>query len=290
MSSTADMVQGQGEAVESSSMSFADWHRGQLRQSRREDTIRWGLSFLAVLAVSGGAVWWVMRLPPPVMAVPEPPPAAIAIDMAPEPVSTPTPPTDLPPGPQQTQSIPDPAPVEPPKITAPPSPAPNPPVPVPKPEKPKKLVKKHKLVPMLKKPIPDKTPPAEATTAPPSSEAPPAPAQAAPAPGASSSKASHDPVTWQGALLAQLEKFKRYPSDAMADHQEGVPTVTFSMDRKGHVLSVTLASSSGHPLLDQEAIALPKRAQPLPIPPDSVAGDPITLTVPVEFYIHAGGN
>lgn len=266
--------------------SFADWQRGQLRQTRQEDTVRWGLSLLAVLAVSGGAVWWVMRLPAPPVAVPEPPPAAIAIDMAPEPVSTPTPPTDAPVGPQQTLSVPDPEPVEPPKVTAPPSPAPNPPVPLPKPEKIPKLVKKHKPVPQLHKPVPDKTPPADATTAPPSSEAPPAPAQAAPAPGASSSKASHDPLTWQGALLAQLEKFKRYPSDAMANHQEGVPTVTFSMDRKGHVLSASLSSSSGHPLLDQEAVALPKRAQPLPVPPDSVEGDPITLTVPVEFYIH----
>ncbi|WP_291363861.1 energy transducer TonB [Acetobacter sp. UBA5411] len=290
MSGTADMAQEQDVAVERAPFSFADWQREQLLLARREDALRWGLSFLAVLAVCGGSIWWVMRLPPPPLAVPEPPPAAIAIDMAPEPVSTPTPPTDAPIGPKQTQSIPDPAPVEPPKITAPPSPAPNPPIPVPKPEKPRKIVKKSKPVPQLKKPIPDKTPPAEATTAPPSAEAPPAPTQAAPAPGASSSKASHDPVTWQGALLAQLEKFKRYPSDAMADHQEGVPTVTFAMDRKGHVLSVRLTSSSGHALLDQEAVALPKRAQPLPIPLDSVAGDPITLTVPVEFYIHAGGN
>lgn len=76
----------------------------------------------------------------------------------------------------------------------------------------------------------------------------------------------------------------------MAEHQEGTPTVTFAMDRKGRVLSVTLASRSGHPLLDQEAVALPSRAQPLPIPPDSVAGDPITLTVPVAFYISGGGD
>ncbi|WP_408885681.1 energy transducer TonB [Komagataeibacter oboediens] len=289
MSGTADMAgttHPAGMTQETVPPSFAEWQKRQAHLARRHDALRWGLSFLAVLAVNGGAVWWIMRLPPPVMAVPESPPAAIAIDMAPEPVSTPTPPTDAPIGPKQTQSIPDPAPVEPPKITAPPSPAPNPPVPVPKPEKPRKIVKKSKPVPQLKKPVPDRTPPAEATTAPPSSEAPPAPTQAAPAPGSSSAHASHDPVTWQGALLAQLEKFKRYPSDAMADHQEGVPTVTFSMDRKGHVLSVTLASSSGHALLDQEAIALPKRAQPLPIPPDSVAGELITLTVPVEFYLH----
>ncbi|MFT8489565.1 MAG: TonB family protein [Gluconobacter oxydans] len=282
-------VQAPGE-LSDGLLSFSKWQRDQFRLTRREDALRWGLSFLAVLAVSGGTLWYVMRLPPPVMAIPAPPPAAIAIDMAPEPVSTPTPPTDVPPGPQQTQSIPDPAPVDPPKVTAPPSPAPHPPVPVPKPEKPRRLVKKHPPVPPHRKPIPDKTPPADQTTAPPSSEAPPAPTQAAPAPGASSSRASHDPVTWQGALLAQLEKFKRYPADAMADHQEGVPTVTFSMDRKGHVLSVTLAGSSGHTLLDQEAVALPRRAQPLPPPPDTVEGDPITLTVPVEFYIHPDRN
>ncbi|MFT8885616.1 MAG: energy transducer TonB [Acetobacter papayae] len=266
--------------------SFADWRREQLRRARQEEAVCWGVSFLAVLALSGGALWWGLHLPTQPVAVPEPPPAAIAIDMAPEPVSTPTPPTDVPPGLQQTRSIPDPTPVEPPKITAPPSPAINPPVPVPAPDKARKIVKKHKPAPVHTQQKPDPTPPADATTAPPSSEAPPAPEQAAPASGSSSSKASHDPVTWQGALLAQLEKYKRYPADAMADHQEGVPTVTFSMDRKGHVLSVTLASSSGHPLLDQEAVALPQRAQPLPVPPDSVAGDPITLTVPVEFYIH----
>lgn len=286
MNATGQMQNASSHTEDLSPSSFTDWHRNQLRHLRRDEVLRWGFSFLAVLTVSGGAIWWVMRLPPPPVPVPEPPPAAIAIDMAPEPVSTPTPPTDAPVGPKQTLSVPDTSPIDPPKITAPPSPAPNPPVPLPKMEKPRKIVKKHKPVPLLKKPVPDKTPPAEATTAPPSSEAPPAPAQAAPAPGASSSKASHDPLTWQGALLAQLEKFKRYPSDAMADHQEGAPTVTFSMDRKGHVLSVTLANSSGHPLLDQAAVALPKRAQPLPIPPDSVEGDPITLTVPVEFYIH----
>ena len=268
------------------SYAFADWQRARLRLARQADILRWGVSFFTVLAVSGGCLWWVMRLPAPPATVPEPPPAAIAIDMAPEPVATPTPPADVPPGPQQTRSIPDPAPMEPPKITASPSPALNPPVPVPAPDKRRRIVKKHKPIPVLNPQKPDQTPPAEATTAPPSSEAPPAPTQAAPASGASSSKVSHDPVTWQGTLLAQLEKYKRYPADAMADHQEGVPTVTFSMDRKGHVLSVTLAGSSGHPLLDQEALALPQRAQPLPVPPESVAGDPITLTVPVEFYIH----
>lgn len=266
--------------------SFADWRTGQLRRERQREVLRWGISFAVVLAVTGGMVLWIMHLPPPVAPVPEPPPAAIAIDLAPEPASTPTPPTDAPVGPQQTVSVPDPEPEPPPRITAPPAPAPNPPLVVPKEEKRKIIKKKTRPTLLQKKPIPDKTPPAEATTAPPSSEAPPAPDQAAPAPGASSSHAAHDPVTWQGALLAQLEKFKRYPAEAQADRQEGTAYLHFTMDRKGHVLSANIETSSGHGLLDQETLALVRRAEPLPIPPDEVQGDPITLTVPVEFYIH----
>ncbi|MBO1324661.1 TonB family protein [Acetobacter sp. TBRC 12305] len=264
---------------------FAQWQRNQLRRTQREDALRWGLSFLAVMAVTGGVIWWVTHLPAPVMAAPEPPPAAIAIDMAPEPVSAPTPPSDAAIGPQQTlaQVIPQPDP--PPKVMAPPSPAPNPPVPVPKPEKPKPLKKKVKPVPTQQVKAPDALSPATETTAPPSSDAPPAPAQAAPAPGASSSH-SQETMTWQGALLARLEKFKRYPAAAQAEHQEGAPTVTFSMDRRGHVLWVRLKGGSGHALLDQEAVSLPSRADPLPAPPDDVKGDPIILSVPVEFYLN----
>lgn len=266
--------------------SFSAWYKSQIQKAQREETRRWGCSLLAVVSVSGVVLWGATHLTPPPLPAPEAP-AAIAIDMAPAPVSPPAPPTNVPLGPQQTLSVPDTTPVDPPKITVPPSPAPTPPVPVPKPEKPRKLTKLHKTTVTLNKPVPDKTPPANTTTAPPATEAPPAQTQAAPSASASSSQSSSQaPATWQSALLAQLEKFKRYPTEAMADHQEGVPTVTFAMNRQGHVLWVKLAHSSGHTLLDTEALALPKRAQPLPVPPESVTGDPLTLTVPVEFYIH----
>ncbi|GCE82657.1 energy transducer TonB [Komagataeibacter diospyri] len=264
--------------------SFTQWRYSQKRLARRMDAIRWGLSFLVVMAVTGGAVTWVMRQPSPPVVVSEPPLAAIAIDMAPEPVSSPVPPTDVPPGPRQTLSMPASQPAPPPEIMAPPAPKPDPPVPVPREEK-RKIYKKKSAL-LQKKPVPDRTPPADVTTSPPSTEASSTPTLEAPVPGASPVHAAHDPATWQGALLARLEKFRRYPSAAMSRQQEGVPTVTFSMDRRGHVVSVMLASSSGHPMLDQEAVALPSRAQPLPVPPDSVAGETITLTVPVEFYLH----
>ena len=267
-------------------MSFAEWERQHKRGARRAEALRWSLSFVLVLAVAGVMAASFVRMPDAPVPVPEPAPAAIAIDMAPQPVSVPTPPTDMPVGPKEAVSGPTPHPAPPPKITAPPVPATNPRVPVPREEKHKAAKKKTKPTASQKKLPLDRTPPAEATTAPPVTEAVPAPMQAAPVAGASSVTAAHDPTTWQGALLAQLEKFRRYPATAMSAQQEGTPSVTFSMDRRGHVLSVTLASSSGYPMLDHEALALPRRAEPLPVPPDSVAGDIITLTVPVEFSLH----
>jgi TonB family protein len=79
----------------------------------------------------------------------------------------------------------------------------------------------------------------------------------------------------------------RYPRAAMARRQQGVPYVRFVMDREGHVLSATLERSSGFPDLDREAVALPRRAQPLPKPPANTRPEQATieLVVPVEFFV-----
>ncbi len=86
-------------------------------------------------------------------------------------------------------------------------------------------------------------------------------------------------------MLAQLNKFRRYPRIAMVQRQQGVPWIRFVMDREGKVLSVRLERSSGSSDLDREVIALPKRAQPLPKPPQDKPGDTLELIVPVEFYL-----
>lgn len=117
-----------------------------------------------------------------------------------------------------------------------------------------------------------KAPPSPETTAPPSRPAPPATLAASAA------------QTWQGRLLAHLEQRKRYPAQARARGLQGVTYVRFTMDRQGRVLSASLDRSSGHGILDAEALALLRRAQPLPLPPAEIPGDPISLSVPVEFF------
>src|SRR5690606_25392735 len=113
------------------------------------------------------------------------------------------------------------------------------------------------------------------TTAPETKPAPPA------------QKVSTGKPTWEGLVLGVLNKMKRYPREASFRRQQGTPWIRFTVDRQGKVLSVRLERSSGFRALDDEAVGLPRRASPLPKPPDDVAGDTIELVVPVEFFMKA---
>lgn len=90
---------------------------------------------------------------------------------------------------------------------------------------------------------------------------------------------------WQSALLAQLEKYKRYPASAQINGETGVAYLHFSMDRNGNILSAAIVKSSGHSALDNEALALIHRADPLPKPPPDIPGEIIERTVPIQFAL-----
>jgi len=123
-------------------------------------------------------------------------------------------------------------------------------------------------------PTVDPTPIMVETAAPKTQPAPPAP-----------EAANNAPDSWEGRVLAQLASHRRYPRLAMTRRQQGVPYIRFVMNRDGKVLSSRLERSSGFPDLDREAVELPKRAAPLPKPPDHRPGDTVELVVPVEFFL-----
>jgi len=186
-----------------------------------------------------------------------PPVAPMVVEL--ETTSPPAPPREVPPGPEQVErqasrpTPPDPPPVK---------PAPNAPDPVfftpPRPNAPT-----------------DPGPAAPETTAPPVQAAPIAPRAA-----------SNAVATWEGQVLAALEKKRRYPPAAQLRRQQGVAHVRFRMERGGKVLWARLERSSGFVELDRAAVEAPKRAQPLPpIPNDRP--DQLELVVPVEFFIGA---
>lgn len=90
------------------------------------------------------------------------------------------------------------------------------------------------------------------------------------------------PARWQSKLMAHLERRKRYPAEAKRARQEGTAQVRFTIDENGNVQSVSLAGSSGFPALDEEVIAMVRRASPVPPPPPGVSR---TIVVPVRFNL-----
>lgn len=120
------------------------------------------------------------------------------------------------------------------------------------------------------------------TMAPAQIEAPVADKSAAPRSG--SSTTSNTAVrTWKSALVMHLNKHKRYPSAARSRSLAGDVHVRFSMDRSGQLIRSRILRSSGSSLLDEEAMAMFKRASPLPLPPPAVTGEILEYSVPIHF-------
>ncbi|MCV0396553.1 MAG: TonB family protein [Rhizobiaceae bacterium] len=93
---------------------------------------------------------------------------------------------------------------------------------------------------------------------------------------------SVSPARWQSRLLAHLERRKRYPDSARRARKQGTAYVRFSIDANGNVGSVALARSSGISELDEEVVAMVRRASPVPAPPPGVNR---TIMVPVRFSL-----
>ena len=91
--------------------------------------------------------------------------------------------------------------------------------------------------------------------------------------------------SWQASLVRQLQRFKRYPSEAQSRHEQGVVLLGFTLDRNGHVLAHNIARSSGYADLDNEVMAMIVRSQPLPPFPASMTQLRIDLTVPIRFSL-----
>lgn len=107
--------------------------------------------------------------------------------------------------------------------------------------------------------------------------------QSAPARTAPPDKASAQ--AYMRLLTAALLQHRRYPGEARKQRWQGVVAVRFTLDRAGHVLSMSVARSSGHPALDQAALEVLRLADPLPAIPSEFGKDRLTVTVPIEYSL-----
>lgn len=63
----------------------------------------------------------------------------------------------------------------------------------------------------------------------------------------------------------------------------GLVALRLTLTHTGRLIGAKIVKSSGIGALDKEALEVVKRAQPLPIPPASMVGDPIALVIPMKF-------
>lgn len=89
-------------------------------------------------------------------------------------------------------------------------------------------------------------------------------------------------TTWQKELAAHLDRYKRYPDSRTGRSVQIV--ISFVLDRTGRVVSATVANSSGDRAFDDAALAMMRRADPVPAPPPAVADETLTFTMPVNFH------
>jgi len=90
-------------------------------------------------------------------------------------------------------------------------------------------------------------------------------------------------TTWQKELAAHLDKYKRYPGER--SHQSAQIVIKFEMDRTGHIVSTDIVKSSGDSAFDDAALAMMRRADPVPPPPPLVADEGLSFSMPIIFRV-----
>ncbi|WOH48679.1 energy transducer TonB [Bradyrhizobium sp. sBnM-33] len=248
----------------------------QLAAEDRSDLRRWMFSSLAVLCIYAGLTATLATWRDVDDSVAAETSGAIVVDLAPLAAAPATTPTDIAPGPEQVMS--EAQPVAKPEETPPDETPELPPAPNP-----------DAAVALQTRPQPDVTPQQQAaaatTSAPPAINERIAPVAVAPTKGVPNDKNSEAVVTWRTQVLALVEKNKRYPETARSRREQGTAQVSFTLDRKGMVVSARVTQSSGSGALDEEALALLKRAQPFPAPPATFPGELVVVRQPIRFTV-----
>ncbi len=85
-------------------------------------------------------------------------------------------------------------------------------------------------------------------------------------------------------LWERIEELKRYPALARTNHWEGRVVVQAVIKADGTVGDLSVAESSGHPLLDEEALVVMKKASPLTLK-HQLERSQITILVPISYRL-----
>ncbi|TPI16665.1 energy transducer TonB [Mesorhizobium sp. B4-1-1] len=151
-----------------------------------------------------------------------------------------------------------------------------------KPAEPRKKAEKKPVGKSKERVRKERAPPPKATTTA-SIDAKAAAKAAAPLSSNAAPRSSVSPSRWNSSLAAWIRRHTRYPSAARSRRAEGTPSVTFTVDTSGRVVSARLARSSGDGDLDRAALGALQGAS-VPAPPAEL-GARVTRTAPFVFSL-----
>jgi protein TonB len=193
---------------------------------------------------------------------------------------------------------------------SPPAPAPQPEPPKPRVEEPPpppprvKPVAKPSPVPLRRVPAPAAEPPpvqspppvqrapvdaAPATPVAPSPAAPAARVDPQPAPPAQSTPDTGSLDDYRVELMRVARKYKRYPRAAMDNNWEGRVVVRMVVGANGMISSISIAASTGHEVLDKQALDMIQKAKGGVLIPPALRGKEFTLEIPVIYSLKDQG-
>ena len=82
-----------------------------------------------------------------------------------------------------------------------------------------------------------------------------------------------------------LTPYRKYPPIARMQGWEGLVTMELHVAPSGRLLDAAVRTSSGHEVLDRQALAMASQAEPFPAPPAALRDREIAVVVPVVFRL-----
>lgn len=89
--------------------------------------------------------------------------------------------------------------------------------------------------------------------------------------------------SYQAEVLAHLQRYRIYPTEAKNRGITGIATVRFVLASNGSVISASLARGSGAAALDEAALSMVRRASPFPPFPADLGRSQMDFAAPIRF-------
>lgn len=154
--------------------------------------------------------------------------------------------------------------------------------------------------PVPQAPDPDPAPPRAVVSepAPPAPAAPITPAASGPVARIEPQSAATNPVgpdpgvldRYRLQILTAAARFKRYPRSAIDNNWEGEVVVRMTIGADGRIAALGIKSSSGHEMLDRQALEMFRIAKPFVLLPPELAGSVFELELRAIYSLKDQGS